>query len=179
MEESGALLNGRNETELERLDRNLTELLQEVRVVQTGVQVLFAFLLSAVFQNRFHTLTSFQRILYFVTLLAAGTAVMLLTAPTSHHRILFQRGDKEHLVRLANRLTVLGLIAMGIAMVGVLALVSDVMFSALAMIIVTVVAVSGCVTLWYIAPLTRRRRLDLRRRAARKRAAPRKRSAAA
>src|SRR4051794_22999403 len=86
---------GRNETELERCDRNLVELLQEVRVVQTGVQVLFAFLLTAPLAARFPDLTSFQRHVYFVTLLAAGASAVLLIAPTAYHRILFRCGDKE------------------------------------------------------------------------------------
>src|SRR3954447_17641339 len=79
---------GRSETQLERCDRNLVELLQEVRVVQTGVQVLFAFLLTAPLASRFPELTRFQRWDYFVTLLAAGFAAVLLIAPTAYHRIL-------------------------------------------------------------------------------------------
>ena len=95
----------RNETDLERCDRNLAELLQEVRVAQTGVQVLFGFLLAIVFQPRFKSISDFQRIDYFVTLLSTAAAAILLIAPTAYHRILFRRGDKAHLVRVANRLT--------------------------------------------------------------------------
>src|SRR5438270_12579649 len=84
----------RNETPLERCDRNLVELLQEVRVVQTGVQVLFAFLLTAPLAARFPTLTPFQRYDYFATLLATGAAAILLIAPTAYHRILFRCGWK-------------------------------------------------------------------------------------
>src|SRR3712207_5987907 len=86
---------GRSETELERCDRNLVELLQEVRVVQTGVQVLFAFLLTAPLAPRFPELTAFQRGAYFTTLLVTGAAAVLLIAPTAYHRILFRLGDKE------------------------------------------------------------------------------------
>src|SRR3954467_4036619 len=96
---------GRNETALERCDRNLVELLQEVRVVQTGVQVLFAFLLTAPLAARFPSVTPFPRLTYFCTLLAAGAAAILLIAPTAYHRILFRRGDKEHILAVANRLT--------------------------------------------------------------------------
>src|SRR3954470_16381527 len=103
------LVNGRNETPLERCDRNLVELLQEVRVIQTGVQVLFAFLLTAPLTARFPELTALQRWDYFVTLLATGTAAILLIAPTAYHRVLFRCGDKEHLVQVANRMTLAGL----------------------------------------------------------------------
>src|SRR3954454_17885903 len=84
---------GRNEAPLERCDRNLVELLQEVRVVQTRVQVLFAFLLTVPLAGRFTALTESQRVDYFVTLLAAGAAAVILIAPTAHHRILFRCGD--------------------------------------------------------------------------------------
>src|SRR3954468_11442355 len=100
---------GRNETQLERCDRNLVELMQEVRVVQTGVQVLFAFLLTAPLAPRFPELSEFQQLTYFGTLLAAGAAAVLLIAPTAYHRILFRLGDKEHLLAVANRFTLAGL----------------------------------------------------------------------
>ncbi len=107
---------GRNETQLERCDRNLVELMQEVRVVQTGVQVLFAFLLTAPLAPRFPELTEFQKLTYFGTLLAA--AAVLLIAPTAYHRILFRLGDKEHLVHVANRFTLAGLTFVALSMVG-------------------------------------------------------------
>src|SRR5918995_4591739 len=96
---------GRSETQLERCDRNLVELMQEVRVVQTGVQVLFAFLLTAPLAPRFPELSRFQQLTYFATLLAAGGAAILLIAPTAYHRILFRLGDKQHLVAVDHRLT--------------------------------------------------------------------------
>src|SRR3954465_13489244 len=120
---------GRNETALERCDRNLVELLQEVRVVQTGVQVLFAFLLTAPLAARFPELSRLQRYEYFVTLLAAGAAAVLLIAPTAHHRILFRCGDKEHLVIVANRFTLGGLAFVALSMIGALVLVTDLMFA--------------------------------------------------
>src|SRR3954469_13871036 len=103
MEPIDPAVEGRNETELERSDRNLAELMQEVRVAQTGVQVLFGFLLTVPFSNRFGRLGPEQRCLYFATLVMAGAAAMLLIAPSSQHRVLFRCGDKPHLVRLANR----------------------------------------------------------------------------
>src|SRR3954453_18056979 len=139
---------GRNETALERCDRNLVELLQEVRVVQTGVQVLFAFLLTAPLAARFPTLTPFQRHDYFVTLLAAGAAAILLTAPTAYHRILFRLGDKEHLVRVANRFTLAGLACVAVAMVGALALVTDLMFDGAVVVVTVAIAAFVCAVCW-------------------------------
>ena len=152
---------GRNETDLERCDRNLAELLQEVRVVQTGVQVLFAFLLTAPLAARFPELTQFQRLTYFVTLLAAGAAAILLIAPTAYHRILFRLGDKAHLVAVANRLTLAGLACVALSMVGALMLVSDLLFADAAVVIATTgLAAFGCVVLWCLLPLARRARIS-------------------
>jgi len=151
---------GRNETQLERWDRNLVELLQEVRVVQTGVQVLFAFLLTAPLAARFPTLTHFERLTYFATLLCAGGAAILLIAPTAYHRILFRLGDKEHLVTVANRFTLAGLTCMGLSMLGALMLVTDLLFSDSAVVVVTTgLATLACLCFWCVAPLLRRARL--------------------
>jgi hypothetical protein len=150
---------GRNETTLERTDRNLVELLQEVRVVQTGVQVLFGFLLMAPLTNGWRRLGSVLQAEYFVTLLLAAAGAFLLIAPTAYHRALFRQGDKEYLVRVANRLTIAGLAAVGLAMVGSIAFVAGILFPAAAAIIASVVATCGCALLWAILPLVRRRRI--------------------
>jgi hypothetical protein len=147
---------GRNETPLERCDRNMVELMQEVRVVQTGVQVLFAFLLTAPLAARFPELSPFQRLDYFATLLAAGAAAVLLIAPTAHHRILFRRGDKEHLVLIANRFTLSGLACVALSMIGALLLVTDLLFGGAVAAVTTVVAASACTGCWCVAPLMRR-----------------------
>jgi hypothetical protein len=130
-----------------------------VRVVQTGVQVLFAFLLTAPLAPRFPELTAFQRGTYFVTLLFTGAAVVLLIAPTAYHRILFRLGDKERLVMVANRFTLAGLACVGFSMVGALLLVTDLMFDGGFVVVTTAVASLACVTLWCVAPLRRRRAL--------------------
>ena len=83
-------------------------------MVQTGVQILFGFLLTVAFQPKFEKLSSFQKADYFGTLVAAATTLIMLTAPTSWHRILFRQGDKEHLVKVANRFMLVGLAAMGL-----------------------------------------------------------------
>jgi Family of unknown function (DUF6328) len=151
---------GRNETQLERCDRNLVELMQEVRVVQTGVQVLFAFLLTAPLAPRFPQLSEFQQLTYFGTLLAAGAAAILLIAPTAYHRILFRLGDKEHLVDVANRFTLAGLTCVALSMIGAVLLVTDLLFDATAVIAgTTALAALGCLVLWCLAPLLRRARI--------------------
>jgi hypothetical protein len=147
----------RNETALQRADRNLVELLQEVRVVQTGVQVLFAFLLTAPLAARFQELSAFQRLTYFATLLAAGAAAILLIAPTAYHRILFRLGDKEHLVTVANRFTLAGLTCVALSMTGALLLVTDLLFADTTVVIgTTALAAVTCVLCWCLAPLRRR-----------------------
>src|SRR4029079_4229693 len=92
------------------LDRNLIELLQEVRVVQTGVQVLFAFLLTVPFSSRFDQITQFQRGAYFAALVGSAAASVLLIAPTAVHRILFRLGQKEYILEVSHRLALGGLI---------------------------------------------------------------------
>jgi hypothetical protein len=153
------LLEGRNETPLQRCDRNLVELLQEVRVVQTGVQVLFAFLLMAPLSARFPALSGGQRIEYFVTLLASGAAAVLLMAPTAHHRILFRCGDKDHLVKVANRYTLVGLACVGLSMLGALLFVTGMLFPAPLAVATSTCAALLVVWCWAIAPLLRRRRV--------------------
>src|SRR5690349_4769255 len=150
----------RNETLLERYDRNLVELLQEVRVVQTGVQVLFAFLLTAPLATRFPVLSEFEKLTYFATLLATGAAAVLLIAPTAYHRVLFRLGDKEHLLIVANRLTLAGLVCVALSMIGALLLVTDLLFdSTVTVVATTAVAAFGCLWWWCLAPLRRRMRI--------------------
>jgi hypothetical protein len=124
--------------------------------VQTGVQVLFAFLLTAPLAPRFPELTAFQRYDYFLTLLATGAAAVLLIAPTAFHRILFRCGDKEYLVLTANRLTLAGLAFVAVSMIGALLLVSDLMFDGAAVPATGALATLGCVVCWCVAPLLRR-----------------------
>jgi hypothetical protein len=148
---------GRNEMQLERCDRNLAELLQEVRVIQTGVQVLFAFLLTAPLAPRFPLLDGLRRATYYTTLLATGGAAVLLITPTAYHRILLRLGDKEHLLRVANRCTLAALVCVAISMVGALLLVTDLLFDGTTVVVATAgVAARGCVWFWCMAPVLRR-----------------------
>src|SRR3954454_10256159 len=152
-------LSERNETALERSDRHLAELMQEVRVAQTGVQVLFGFLLIVPFNARFESLGIGQRALYFATLAAAGAAAMLLIAPSAHHRVLFRCGAKEHIVRMANRYAIAGLACVALAMVGALTFVAGVIFDGTVQAVVSGIAGGACVWCWYVQPLLLRLRL--------------------
>src|SRR3954467_9353285 len=98
-----------NESEKARWDRNFADLLQELRVAQTGVQILFAFLLTLPFSNGFPKTTSFQKDLYIVALLAAGAATAMIIGPVAFHRALFRQGRKPELVRYAHRMATGGL----------------------------------------------------------------------
>src|SRR3954469_19103280 len=139
----------RDETDTERLDRNLIELLQEVRVVQTGVQVLFAFLLTVPFSSRFDTITGFQRGAYFAALIGTTAASVLLIAPTALHRILFRMGQKEYMVEMSNRLALAGLASTAVAMVAAMLLVSDVMFGMAAAIAIAAGTAAAFGIVWY------------------------------
>jgi hypothetical protein len=154
----------RDETDTERLDRNLVELLQEVRVVQTGVQVLFAFLLTVPFSSRFDEITGFQRGAYFAALVGAAAASVLLIAPTAVHRILFRLGQKEYMVEVSNRLTLGGLVGTALAMIAAMLLVSDVMFGTGVGVAVATVTALSFVGVWAALPLRRRREVVADRR---------------
>jgi hypothetical protein len=145
------------ETEAERLDRNLNQLLQELRVAQTGVQILFAFLLTLPFTQRFDSTTSFERYVYYGTLLASATATALIIAPVAFHRIVFRQHEKRRLVFIANRLAIAGLAFLSLAMIGVVLLITDVLFSTAAVVVATSLAVLLFGALWFLLPLRLRR----------------------
>jgi hypothetical protein len=150
---------GRHETEKERLDRNLNELLQGLRVVLPGVQVLFAFLLTVPFQQRFHQATSFQKNVYLVTLLLTLLSSALLMAPSAYHRLEFRQDDKKHIVFVANRFAIIGFIVLAAAMTSAVLLVTDYLFGSTTSVITTVCVGLVLYGLWVAAPLGRRRRL--------------------
>jgi hypothetical protein len=144
-----------DETEKERLDRNLEQLLGELRVALPGVQVLFAFLLVVPFNQRFADITSFQRTIYFATLLCATAACACLIAPTAHHRIEFRAKDKERIVLGGNRLAIVGLTLLATAMTGAIMLVTDFLYGS-----TTTALAAGLVgllfaVLWYAMPIRR------------------------
>src|SRR3954449_3037513 len=150
--------NGRNETEKERLDRNLNELLGELRVALPGGQVLFAFLLTVPFQQGFQKATSFQKDVYLVTLLLTAMASALLIAPSSYHRLQFRQDDKRHIVFVSNRFAIAGFAFLAAAMSSAILLVTDYIFGATTAVICTTGALIVLYGFWYVLPLTRRRR---------------------
>jgi hypothetical protein len=158
--DEAAAADGRNETPLERADRNLNELLQELRVAQTGIQVMFAFLLTVPFTQRFPTLKPFERTTYFVTLMLAAAGALLLIAPTAYHRMLFRCGDKPHIVRMANTFALAGLACVGAAIVGVILLVSSVLYGDAVVVASTGAMAALWLVLWYGLPATRRIRIQ-------------------
>jgi hypothetical protein len=148
-------LTGRNETEQERLDRNLQEFLGELRVALPGVQVLFAFLLVVPFNQRFVEITSFQKAVYFVTLLLTAAAAVCLIAPTAQHRVEFRRQHKEQIMMMANRLAILGLGFLAVAMTGAILLITDLLYGRTTTIVVTIAVGLAFAVLWYVIPVRR------------------------
>ena len=146
----------RGESEKERLDRNLTELLNELRVALPGVQVLFAFLLGVPFTQRFTELAAYQERIYYATLICAAAASAFLIAPSAHHRVEFRLSDKEHIVFLANRFAIIGLGFLALAMSGVVLLITDLLFSGLAAAVATSATAFAFAFLWYVIPFSRR-----------------------
>src|SRR5205085_7882103 len=153
---------GRKETELERYDRNLTELMGELRVALPGVQVLFAFLLVAPFNQRFGTVSMFERRLYLCALLLTLLASILLIAPTMIHRLHFQLGAKAYIVHTANRLTIAGLAVFAVAMTAAVLLVTHYLFGPTTAIITTAVVVGGFALTWFVLPMRSRHACLLR-----------------
>jgi uncharacterized protein involved in cysteine biosynthesis len=151
----GSGAEGRNETEKERIDRNLIELLNELRVALPGVQVLFAFLLVLPFQQGFTSVTSFQKTVYLVTLLATALSTVLLIAPSMHHRLQFREGNKAEILRDANRLAILGMTSLAVAMVGAVMLVTDFVFDTDTMVACVAGVGAAFLIVWYLMPMRR------------------------
>ena len=138
------------------LDRELIELLNELRVVLPGVQVLFAFLLTVPFTNRFSQITNGQRQVFFATFLLTTAATALLIAPSAYHRLRWRQHDKEQMLRTANRLSIGGMIFLTLALVCAAFLVTDLLFHAAMAALVTAVTAGFFLWFWWGLPLTRR-----------------------
>ena len=146
------------ESDKERIDRELIELLNELRVALPGVQVLFAFLLVMPFQQRFTTVTQFQKTVYFVALLCAAVATILLIAPSANHRILFRAREKSEVLKLANRETIVGMAFLAAAVVAVILLITDYLYGDETTAVATGLSGLGFAVFWYAIPLRRRLR---------------------
>jgi len=147
---------GRDESEGERLDRNLAELLQELRVALPGVQVLFAFLLAVPFQTGFKEISAFQEKVFFITLLCTAISAALLISPTAYHRMTFRRQQKKHLISVDNRLAIAGMGFLALAMTGAIMLITDLLYGTAATLTFSAAALTMFVVLWGLLPLRRR-----------------------
>jgi hypothetical protein len=145
-----------DESAKERVDRELIEFLNEVRVVLPGVQVLFAFLLTLPFTGRFGSLDDTQRVAYQIAFYATAFAAVLMISPTALHRLRFRRGDKENILLVSNRLILLGLVALAIGMVATVWLVSELLFEQGMGNAIAVIALFVVLGLWFLLPLSRR-----------------------
>jgi membrane-bound acyltransferase YfiQ involved in biofilm formation len=146
----------RSEDEQERLNRQMIELLNELRVAMPGVQVLFGFLLTVPFQQRFQRVNEFQETVYFVTLIAAAVATAFLIAPSAYHRLMLEQHDKPNIIRIGTGQMIAGLCALALAMNGAVLLVTDVLFEASTVTVTLVLLASLYLTLWFGFPLVRR-----------------------
>lgn len=154
----------RRETSLERLDRNLEELTGELRVIVTGVQVLFAFLLVVPFNVGFAHVGDFERAVYFVTLVLAALAAVCMIAPSAAHRFLFRHDDKQHIVFSSNRVVIAGLVFLALAMCGCLLLVTTKLFGIPAGVVTACLGSLPFAILWFAVPIRRLHRLEADRR---------------
>jgi hypothetical protein len=146
----------RSEDEDERNSRRLLELLQEIRVATAGVQILFGFLLAVPFSQRFGEISSFQRHVFLVVLVCTALSSALLIAPTALHRLLFRRGHKPEIIEYANRMAIYGLIMLAVAIVGVVLLLTHLIFGPETAIAITTPIAAVILITWFVIPLARR-----------------------
>jgi Family of unknown function (DUF6328) len=139
-------------------DRQMSELLNELRVAMPGVQILFGFLLTVPFAQGFEKVTTFQRDVYFVTLLFAALATAFLIAPSAAHRVLFHQNERPWLIAHANRMLIGGLICLGVALTGAVLLVTDYLFDGAAAYVFPPLLAVVLAVLWFGRPLIRRMR---------------------
>jgi len=144
------------ESNKERLDRELMELLQELRVVIPGVQVLLAFLLTAPFQQRFAQLPGSMRNAFFASIACATLATAFLIAPSAHHRLRWRAGEKERLVRVGNQMAIVGTVFLAAAIVLALYVITDVLFTTNLAVLTGIAALVLFGVLWYVVPMVGR-----------------------
>ncbi|HEU5244157.1 MAG TPA: DUF6328 family protein, partial [Gaiellaceae bacterium] len=138
-----------DESAKERADRELIELLNELRIVLPGITVLLAFLLAVPFAKGWTRVTPFQRDVFVIAFLSTALSVALLTAPSSYHRLRFRQGDKEHMVRVGNRLSIAGIAAFAVSLLAVVLLVTDFVLSRGVAIAATAALFAVVAVLWY------------------------------
>ena len=141
--------------ERERSERQLAELLQELRVALPGVQILFAFLLTVPFAQGFQRVTDFQKNLYFATLMCTAISTACLIAPTATHRLRFHKRDRNYVIEVAHRLTIVGLVFLAFAILCAMALITDYLFDGAARWIWPGLVAVVIAVLWFVRPLLR------------------------
>ena len=145
-----------DESPKERVDRELIELLNGLRVILPGVQVLLAFLLTVPFSSGFPQATSTERVLYFVSVLLTVGAVGALTMPAAYHRVRFREGDKERMLEISNAFAIAGLGLLALAMATVVFLVTDVLFGTAVSAPVAIAVLAVLAGVWFAIPLWRK-----------------------
>ncbi|MBD0323193.1 MAG: hypothetical protein ICV72_07390 [Aldersonia sp.] len=148
----------RNETRTERLDRNWSSLLQELRVVQTGVQVLTGFLLTLPFQSRFDSLETWEKLIYLTTVVSSIAATAFLVAPVGMHRLLFRRHRLDQLVATAHFCAIVGLLLLGLTLIGVVALIFATVVGPVAAVVFAACVAALLTAFWLVIPLIARKR---------------------
>jgi Family of unknown function (DUF6328) len=141
--------------EEDRTERQMAELLQELRIALPGVQILFAFLLTVPFAQGFTRVTSFQKNLFFAVLLTTAASTVLLIAPTATHRLRFHKGDRKYVIESAHRLMVAGLVFLALAIVGAIVLITDYMFGLDDQWYWPLLVAIAIVVMWFVRPLLR------------------------
>ncbi|HEU5473837.1 MAG TPA: DUF6328 family protein [Actinophytocola sp.] len=146
------------ESESQQLARNLNELLQEIRVAQAGVQILFGFLLSITFMDRYATASGLVKTIHLVTVLFATAAVLLLTGPAAWHRILFRQGRRERIIGVADKLAIAGLVCLAVAMSLTVLLIFEMVVGGVLPMVLAAVTLVSFVGVWFARPLHERSR---------------------
>lgn len=149
-------LTSERESDEERQDRNLIELLNELRVTGTGIQVLLAFLLVVPFNSGYQRMTGFDKAVYFAGLASIAASAALLIAPSVHHRLLFHHHERPFIIAMANRLAIAGVILLGAGLIAIMTLIGNVVYGTPAAIIAAIAATATVTSLWFVIPLARR-----------------------
>jgi hypothetical protein len=136
-------------------DRQLIELLQELRIALPGVQLLFGFLLTVPFTQRFADTTSFQRNVYYVTLISAACSTICFIAPSAVHRLRFHQNDRAYVIESANKLTIAGLVFLAVSLVCAVLLITDLLYSGARVVLYVAAIALLLVFLWFVRPLYR------------------------
>jgi hypothetical protein len=145
-----------DESRRERVNRELIELLNELRVALPGVQVLFAFLLAVPFSNGWSRITGLQKQVFFATLVATSISTACFIVPTAYHRLNFRNREKEQILVTSNKFAIAGLMFLAVSMIGVVVLITDVIYSDAAALVAGLLALVLFGGLWAVLPLARR-----------------------